>query len=164
MPTRGEERRRILQRILAQNEKSDSPDTAQAVVQQWQTLADKFDPLLGPDGVRLIYVRSLELNKAHFPWLPAAFSSAPPFDNLRRCFEGRPASDITAVNAALLLTFSNLLTALIGERLTTQLLQAAFAAEDAKGTIAPAADLASAITPNTALDAAPQETQNDGQN
>lgn len=133
MPTSDEQRRQILRQILSGNPLADAADPAAAAIRQWEQLASKFDPLLGPGGVRLIYARSLELNKAAYQWLPAALSpnsTEPLFAPLRARFESRPTADIAAAHFALIHTFTDLLAALIGERLTTQFLRSAFPADN----------------------------------
>lgn len=147
MPTSDEQRRQILGEIAAHSPLAAAKEPAAAAIQQWDHLAEKFNPLLGPDGVRLIYARSLELNKATFQWLPLPLppnSSRTLFAPLQARFESRPAVEVVAAQAALFRTFTDLLAALIGERLTTQFLRSAFAADDTHDNS--------------------QEAQNDGQN
>lgn len=147
MPTSDEQRRQILGEIAAHSPLAAAKEPAAAAIQQWDQLAEKFNPLLGPGGVRLIYARSLELNKATFQWLPLPLppnSSRTLFAPLQARFESRPAVEVVAAQAALFRTFTDLLAALIGERLTTQFLRSAFAADDTHDNS--------------------QEAQNDGQN
>ena len=67
MSTSDEPRRQILQQMLEGNACMDSNEVIRVALQQWRMLATKFSNLLGTDGVRLIYARSLQLNKGAFP-------------------------------------------------------------------------------------------------
>jgi hypothetical protein len=95
----------------------------------WSALARKFGPLIGPGSVSLLLARSLELHKAAFPWLPPASRpgvAQPPFAALQAALEGQPASEVITATGALLNTYSDLLSTLIGARLTAQFLRSAF--------------------------------------
>jgi hypothetical protein len=99
-----------------------------AAIRVWQTLFNKFAPLLGPLSADLLFARSLRVNGAAFPWLPQVAPNAAPaaFGAFERSLDGRTAQDIVEVNHALLSTYTSVLAELIGARLATQLLAAAF--------------------------------------
>jgi len=100
----------------------------------WLRIVRKFSPLIGANSVLLIFERSLENNLATFGWLPALLLPAQPdtaVERLRTSMAARPASDILAAHRAILTTFIDLMTTLIGARLTIQFLQAAFPADGA---------------------------------
>ena len=98
----------------------------------WLKIVRKFSPLIGANSVRLIFERSLENNLATFDWLPALVSPSQPdtaVERLRTSMTARPSIDILAAHRAILNTFIDLMTTLIGARLTIQFLQAAFPAD-----------------------------------
>ena len=130
MSLRQEQWRVILQNALAQYDRRDAQKLALAAVVSWEQLTSRLIPLLGPDSVYLIYRRSLDLNKSVFPWLPMESEIHPfraRFADLRQCLEQQPVDDSLRANFCLLYTFVEVLAALIGERLATDMLRAAFA-------------------------------------
>lgn len=106
-----------------------SPDSAAVdSLRVWQALFDKFAPLLGPLSVELLFARALAHNKAAFPWLPQAEPNGErlAFDEFGQLLAQYGAEDVIAVNQALLASYTSNLAGLIGMRLTTVLLTAAF--------------------------------------
>lgn len=103
----------------------------------WLKILRKFSPLIGATSVLLIFERSLGKNLAAFDWLPVP---APPsqtqtaVERLRAAMTARASDDILAAHRAILATFIDLMTTLIGARLTIQFLRAAFPADDAGST------------------------------
>jgi hypothetical protein len=103
----------------------------------WLKIVRKFSPLIGATSVLLIFERSLGNNLATFDWLPALVLPAQPetaVERLRASMTARSSDDILAAHRAILTTFIDLMTALIGARLTIQFLRAAFPADDAGST------------------------------
>lgn len=100
----------------------------------WMKVVRKFAPLIGSSSVLLIFERSLENNLSSFDWLPAQILPAQPdtaVERPRTSMAGRPPDDILAAHRAILTTFIDLMTTLIGARLTVQFLRAAFPANAA---------------------------------
>lgn len=94
----------------------------------WQKVVRKFTPLIGASSVLLILERSLESNRKAFSWLPAGVLPASPdaaVERLRASMAQQSPADVLAAHRALLSTFSDLMTTLIGARLTIQFLRAA---------------------------------------
>lgn len=126
----------ILEDVLAHYDQGDAKALAVAAVVSWEKLTSRLMPLLGADSVYLIYRRSLDLNKAIYPWLPMASTSTvfkTRFNELRLSLEAQTVEDILHATAALLYTFLEVLAALIGEPLTTVFLRSAFAVPAAPG-------------------------------
>ena len=98
-------------------------------VQPWAQLAAHLSPLIGESGFTALYRRTVRLVSADYGWLasPAAGASAEEMlVGLRaQCLSVEPAAAREA-NAALLSTFTKLLSGLIGEALTVRLLNAAW--------------------------------------
>lgn len=100
----------------------------------WLKIVRKFAPLIGANSVLLIFERCLESNLATFGWLPALSLPSQPdtaVERLRTSMAGRPHTDILAAHRAILTTFIDSMTTLIGARLTVQYLRAAFPADTA---------------------------------
>jgi hypothetical protein len=136
MSTRQTQWHAILEDVLAQYDRRDAKVLALAAITRWEQLTSRLTPLLGPDSVYLIYRRSLDLNKAIFPWLPMDSSNSSfkvRFNELRLCLEEQPVDDSLRANFALLFTFVEVLAALIGESLTTVFLRSAFAMPSTPG-------------------------------
>jgi hypothetical protein len=107
--------------------------TAGGSLAVWNRIARKFSPLLGPASASLLFTRSLDKNRAAFPWLPAADPSGEDvsFHALETILKERSPEEIVASTRALLDTYIDMLTTLIGARLTNQFLRSAFPADDA---------------------------------
>ena len=98
------------------------------VAMAWQKVVRKFTPLIGPSSVLLILERSLESNRTAFSWLPAGVLPPGPDAAVARLCDSmkpHPPAEILAAHRALLAAFSDLMTTLIGARLTIQFLRAA---------------------------------------
>lgn len=115
----------IMQRLDA----TSAADAALEATRLWQTLFDKFSPLIGPLSAELLFMRSLSMHEAVFPWLPriAPASVRTAFPAFERSLDGRSVEEIVAANRALLSTYTDILAELIGTRLAGKFLAAAFA-------------------------------------
>lgn len=124
----------LLLSLMGQVTASRGAALADDITLSWQKIVRKFGPLIGANSVLLIFERSLENNLATFGWLPALVSPAQPgtaVARLRISMAARPSDEILAAHRAILTTFIDLMTTLIGARLTIQFLQAAFPADEA---------------------------------
>lgn len=92
----------------------------------------KFSPLLGPMSADLLFARSLAEQEVAFAWLPhiAPEAASTAFAAFERSLEHRTAEEIVAANRAMLSTYTTILAELIGMRLATSFLGAAFAHEN----------------------------------
>lgn len=112
------------------------PELMEDVAAAWQKVVRKFTPLIGASSVLLILERSFEHNRMVFSWLPAGVLPPGPdvaVKNLRASMEPHPPAEILAAHRALLATFSDLMTTLIGARLTIQFLRAALPVDGVAG-------------------------------
>jgi hypothetical protein len=116
---------------------SSAPDSAAAATRVWRTMFRKFSPLLGPLSADLLFARSLAEQEAAFPWLPriAPGAESTAYEAFERSLDSRSTEDILAANRAMLLTYTTVLADLIGMRLATNFLGAAFAIENTKENI-----------------------------
>lgn len=130
MTTRNE----LLQLLMAHVTASRGAALVDDITLSWLRIVRKFSPLIGANSVLLIFERSLENNLATFGWLPAPLAPSQPdtaVERLRTSMAARPSNDILGAHRAILGTFIDLMTRLIGARLTLQFLQAALPADAA---------------------------------
>jgi hypothetical protein len=95
----------------------------------WERLAFVLVSIIGEGGFQSLYSRSLHLAHAKFPWLPSTFPPQPAdsrFSGLKASLEGQDSTVASEASVALLLTFIDILTLLIGEHLTTSILRSAW--------------------------------------
>jgi len=109
---------------------ADAKAVADVGVRAWERVTSQFAPLIGEGGVDALYARSLHLTRSTFPWLavpqePRQTDS--PYTDLKLSLERREPNEAREAISALLVTFAELLTALIGETLTTRILSSAWA-------------------------------------
>jgi hypothetical protein len=101
---------------------------AEAATTLWQEVDRALSPIIGALGVTSIYKRSVNLLRAHYPWLQGAYAEADdgdPFAVLKSALEQQSPTIAATANGALLQAFYNLLENLIGDALTDRLLRAA---------------------------------------
>ncbi|MCC2957317.1 hypothetical protein LK542_17010 [Massilia sp. IC2-477] len=104
-----------------------------ALVQPWRRIATQLCPLIGESGFCALFGRAVHVIGPDYAWLaPRQACRAP--EQLFSALEERMAlvdgQRAAAASDALLRTFTDLLAALIGERLTQQLLASATSAAD----------------------------------
>ena len=105
--------------------------TAEATAVTWRLVAAQLTPVIGARGLDVLFSRALHQASVEFPWLASAVDrggSASPLPSLMACLAGQLASSAADASYALLLSFTDLLAALIGESLTTRLLAPVWAA------------------------------------
>jgi len=105
--------------------------------QLWRRIAHELSPLVGESGFCALFGRAVHVVGPEHAWLaqnPPGRSLDQLFVSLEERLAGVDAERVGAANEALLRTFTQLLAALIGERLTQRLLASATAtAEPAPG-------------------------------
>lgn len=95
----------------------------------WEKLAVELVSIIGDGGFQSVYARSGTLIAAQFPWLalnPSPNQNDPQFAGLRTSLESQHTGVAMDASIALLTTFLDILTTLIGELLMTNLLHAAW--------------------------------------
>lgn len=106
-------------------EDADTARIADTAISTWRDIDAALSPIIGQRGVAALYKRSLDLTRADYPWLAAVHDAAlqpGEFAALRTALLQRTSTDAAAANGALLRTFGNLLSNLIGGSLTERLL------------------------------------------
>ncbi|GGZ09404.1 hypothetical protein ACFFTM_04405 [Pseudoduganella plicata] len=129
MDNKDQKRRQLIHTMLAQPAGSTATGIAEHNLRPWRALATHLSPLIGDNGFGALYGRTARLQAAQYGWL----STGPSSTSLEKLFQIldedlRQAEPAVAaeVNEALLLTLTSLLSELIGEALTTRLLDAAW--------------------------------------
>ncbi|MEO5669551.1 MAG: hypothetical protein ABIR26_02565 [Ramlibacter sp.] len=100
---------------------------ADSAVATWTAIDSALSPVIGHRGSAALYKRSVHMARAAFPWLTAAYEGAATprdFTALHSALAGQTSEQAAAGQAAVLQTFHDLLTDLIGRSLTQRLLQA----------------------------------------
>ncbi len=102
---------------------SDSPAVAAAAVRRWDRVQSRLAPIIGEDGFRVLFARSLHRARIEHPWLardPVAGMDA--FSTLKASLEAQAPERAASGSLALMANFNDLLHALIGEELASRLL------------------------------------------
>lgn len=105
---------------------ANAEDTANVAASTWSAMDAALTPIIGQRGFAALYKRSLQLTHAQFPWLASLQESASPvpdFSPLRATLADQAGPTSVAASVALLETFYDLLTHLIGRSLTDRLLR-----------------------------------------
>lgn len=97
---------------------------AERTIEVWKAVERALVPLIGDTGFSFLFTRCAHLSRTAYPWL--ALDRVEPgserFAGLGKILEGRNGADALAASRALLVTFHDALTVLIGEPLTTGIL------------------------------------------
>jgi hypothetical protein len=109
---------------------ADSAQIADAVVSTWRRIDAALGPIIGRGGVAALYARGFQLTRSVHPWLagPGDPVQAPvDLAALRLVLSQQSSANAAAGGVALLQTFHELLTNLVGAALTDQLLRSVWA-------------------------------------
>ena len=124
MATGDDSLRAIIRRTLSHN-----PDAiVNASIELLELLAHTLRGIIGDEGFDTLLFRSVHRVALDYPWLQLEQNSrtpAPAFELLRRCFESQDIVQAGLASNLLFTTFIDILTLLIGEHLTTRILQSA---------------------------------------
>jgi hypothetical protein len=118
--------RETIRAALAQRAGFPGADTpVEATATTWRLVAAQLTPVIGERGFEALFGRALHMTSTTVPWLVAGADrggGASPLPSLERCLARQDPSTAAEASYTLLLTFTELLTGLIGESLTTRLL------------------------------------------
>ncbi|MET0859061.1 MAG: hypothetical protein ABWY27_20105 [Telluria sp.] len=95
----------------------------------WQKVLGRFSPLIGPSSVNVLFARSLDANRAAFPWLPPSDqnnAAEMPFSAFEAVLKIQSPDEVIRATQALLGTYIDSLYTLIGRTLTEQFVGSAF--------------------------------------
>ena len=119
------QRHRLIESLATQN----VGNVAEAAVAQWEPLATQIISIVGEGGFHSLFARSVFLTQASYPWLTVSEKIRQKdqrFTDLKQCLEAQTPAQASAANSLLLVTFTDILTSLIGEGLTTSILRSAW--------------------------------------
>ena len=106
--------------------KSDSRDAAAealSAIARWTSARARLAPIIGEDGFRILFARSLHLARAKYPWLSRdPLAGDAPFTGLQASLASRPSEQAKEGGRELMNRFTELLNALIGEELAGRLI------------------------------------------
>ena len=118
-------RHKIIKNRMAQH----TEKVSDAAVVLWEQMAIQLISIVGEGGFNSLYARSVFLTQSTFAWLAAGALPAQTeyrFAQLKLCLETQTPAEAIAANNLLLITFTDILAALIGEPLTTSILCSAW--------------------------------------
>jgi hypothetical protein len=125
METRDLQRLQIIERLIGQQPQH----RVYAAISMWEQLAKQIISIIGEEGFNSLYARSVVLTQATFPWLEAGTPSSSPdnrFADLKTNLEAQMPAQANSANKQLLISFTDILATLIGEGLTTRILDSAW--------------------------------------
>lgn len=125
METSDLRRHRIIKNLTAQP----TENSVHASIVLWEQMSTQLISIVGVGGFNSLFARSVFLAQSAFPWLAIDILSPPTdqrFAELKMRLEGRPPAEAGAANSLLLITFTDILAALIGEQLTISILCSAW--------------------------------------
>jgi hypothetical protein len=125
METSDLRRRQIIESLMAQPPEQ----VADAAISLWEQLATEIISIVGVGGFNSLYARSVFLTQSTHPWLFAGSWTAQTnqrFADLRVCLAEQPPAHASEASRLLLITFTDILASLIGERLTAGILRSAW--------------------------------------
>lgn len=125
METNNLPRHRIIKSLLLLQAEKNS----EGAVLVWEQLAGEIISIVGEGGFISLYARSLTITQASYSWLefdPYTAQSGQRFAELKMCLERHTPGQAMEANLQLLITFTDILGALIGEQLTTSILRLAW--------------------------------------
>jgi hypothetical protein len=125
-----------VQAVLSQPaaEGADGARIADTAVATWRGVELALAPIIGMGGVAALYKRSLYLTRREFPWLDCTYAGdfhSEGLGRLQTALSQQAGVVAAAANGALLRTFCDLLTNLLGASLTERLLRSVW--EDPSG-------------------------------
>jgi len=105
---------------------ADAERVAAAAAASWYEIHAALAPVIGPGGAAALYRRALHLICGAYPWLTSAREDplrAGEFAALQLLLSEQASAQVVAANGALLQTFYDLLSSLVGVSLTERLLR-----------------------------------------
>jgi hypothetical protein len=132
MPTQGDFYSVTIRRVL-KFRAGTAPDAgmvAEATLNIWRQMAALLAPIIGTRGVEVLFKRSLQLTSRTFPCLAIIGDhgdNAVLLANIKENLAAGATNDAMKAGHALLVTFTELLSTLIGDSLTNRLLSPVWA-------------------------------------
>jgi hypothetical protein len=129
-----EERQQMILEVLAprSGDGADCGAIAARALWSWEQMAFHLQPLIGEAGFQALYARTVHLTIPHFIGLTPARQSESldiSFQTLRKDLESLTPAQAAEAGKMLLDTFTQLLSTMIGESLTSRILRSAWTDE-----------------------------------
>lgn len=127
-PMESQESQRLAAALARRAETAE--EVADTMVSTWQAIDAALSPIIGQPGVAMLYKRSLNVTSAAHPWLTGTHADGPAqldLAALKSVFAQQSSASGIAAGGALLHTFHELLSSLIGLSLTERLLRPVWA-------------------------------------
>jgi len=109
---------------------ADAREIAEAIRAMWVDIESALHPVVGRRGVAALFQRTLHLTATRYPWLSSRRAGSVETDSdlaeLAAVFAQQSPAVAMEAGSALFIIFRDLLTTLIGDRLSERLLQAAW--------------------------------------
>ncbi len=118
-------RHQIINNLMDQH----TENVADAAIILWEQIASQIILIVGQGGFDSLYARSLFLTQSTFPWLSANSTETQTeqwFAQLKKSLEGQSPVQAREANSLLLMTFTDILASLIGEKLTVSILHSSW--------------------------------------
>lgn len=124
MATDKAQRHQMVRRLVMQRPEA----LIEVTLHLWERLASELSIIIGEGGFQSLYARSLHVISVQFPWITETHlqQTDSRFTDLIINLEAHEMKEASEASIALLTTFIDILTTLIGELLTTGLLQSAW--------------------------------------
>lgn len=120
-------RRQWIENLMAQS----SVSVADTAMNLWEPMASEIIGVIGESGFNAIYARSVSLSRSSYPWLQA-IAQAPrageQLNELKASLQGQAPAHASDASRLLLIKFTDILAALIGESLMGRILRSAWGA------------------------------------
>ncbi len=101
----------------------DAPGIAATAILTWVSVQSRLAPIIGEDGFRVLFARSLHRARVEHPWLAReAVQPDNPFSMLKASLESQADGSAEEGSRALMAHFKELLGSLIGEDLAGRLM------------------------------------------
>lgn len=118
-------RHQLIKSLMAQR----SEKIADAAIDLWEKMATQVISIVGEGGFNLLYARSVFLAQPTFPWLAALSLPSQAdhrFAELKTGLEGQTPKQAGEASILLLISFTDIMSAIIGEELTISILRLAW--------------------------------------
>lgn len=127
----GDQRGEMIRMALAQRVglAPDASAIAEATQATWEQMSARLVPVIGARGVDALLGRAMHLTRLSFPRLDMAGADGNrllSFERFKACLESHETSDAVEASCVLLVTFTDVLAALIGDALVERLLSPAW--------------------------------------
>jgi hypothetical protein len=113
--------REVIRRTVAPRAADDA--RADGFARTWAAVSKRLTRVIGERGVEVLLARAVRLTSVQYPWLAARAVEGEPVAHLQQILTERPVEERAEASVALFVSFTGLLTTLVGEPLCHRLLE-----------------------------------------